>query len=198
LFDERNGATVLTVPVTHAIDTLTSIVGEFGSMQAQFAIRRPFVEILEENAKVAVTAPDQVSVTGALTSGALASIFFRGGVSRAGNLYWQINGSKGDLAFSSETGNVQTADLRLRGGRGQVQTAEEITVPDELGESIPALSTGYAANVARLYLQFAKDLELGVRVAPDFDYAVARHQLLDRIRVASSMPGLPMEGPEPG
>ncbi len=190
LFDERNGATVLTVPVMHAIDTLSYLVGEFESLQARFALRRPFVEVTDDHAKIAVTAPDQVSVSGLLTSGALASVFFRGGVSRAGNLCWQINGSEGDLGFRADAGNVQTADLHLHGGRGATSTAEEIVVPDELGERIPTLSFGYPANVARLYTQFAIDLEHGTRIAPDFSYAVARHRLLDRIRLAASEAGL--------
>jgi predicted dehydrogenase len=191
VFEEANGATVLTVPVMHAIDTLASVVGEFDSLQARFALRTPFVEVTEEHSRIAVTAPDQVSVSGLLSNGALASVFYRGGVSRAGNLYWQLNGSDGDLALTSETGNVQTADLQLLGGRGADEAAAKIAVPDELGDVIPSfLSTGYAANVARLYVQFARDLEHGTRTAPDFSYAVARHQLLDRIRAASNMPGV--------
>lgn len=188
LFEEANGATVLTVPVMHAIDTLTSIVGEFESIQAQFALRTPFVEVTDNHSKIAVTAPDQVSVSGLLSNGALASVFYRGGVSRAGNLYWQLNGSDGDLAFTSDTGNVQTADLQLVGGRGTDKVVTKIVVPDELGDAIPFLSSGYAANVARLYVQLAMDLEHGTRTAPDFSYAVARHQLLDRIRAASNLP----------
>jgi predicted dehydrogenase len=190
LFDEHNGATVLTVPALHAIDTLAFVSGEFESIQARSALRTPFVEVLEDHARIAVTAPDQVSVTGRLKSGALASVFVRGGVSRAGNLYWQINGSDGDLAFSSDSGNIQVADLRLHGGRGAAKEVQEIAVPDELGERIPALASGFASNIARLYVQFASDLEHNTRVAPDFSYAVARHGLLDRIRLASNDPGV--------
>lgn len=190
LFDEDNGATVLTVPALHAIDTLAFVAGEFESIQARSALRTPFVDVLEDRSRIPVTAPDQVSVTGRLKSGALAAVFVRGGVSRAGNLYWQINGSEGDLAFTSDTGNIQVADLRLHGGRGAAKEVAEIAVRDELGEQIPALASGFASNIARLYVQFANDLEHNTRVAPDFSYAVARHALLDRIRLASNEPGV--------
>jgi predicted dehydrogenase len=190
LFDEANGATVLTVPVMHAIDTLASVVGEFESIQARFALRTPFVEVVDDHSRIAVTAPDQISVSGLLSNGALASVFYRGGVSRAGNLHWQINGSDGDLALTSDSGNVQAADLQLFGGSGADRTVTKIEAPDELGGAMPSLPTGFAANVARLYLQFANDLEHGTRKAPDFSYAVARHRQLDCIRAASSLPGV--------
>jgi hypothetical protein len=41
------------------------------------------------------------------------------------------------------------------------------------------------ANVARLYVVFARDLEADTHVVPDFSHAVARHRLIDRIREAS-------------
>jgi len=42
-----------------------------------------------------------------------------------------------------------------------------------------------ASNVARLYLQFSRDLNDGTRTAPDFDYAVSRHELVERIQCAT-------------
>ena len=193
LFDEANGATTLSVPLMHALDTLTHVVGEFEMVQCLTAIRRPFVQVRDTGAQVAVTAPDQVSVSGRLLNGALASIYYRGGLSRAGDLYWQINGSKGDLAFAANMGNIQTAELQLLGGRNEDQTVAPIQVPDEMEGRAPG---SFAANVYRLYSQLASDLEHGTKVAPDFGYALARHRLLDAISLARRKPCVAVGGLE--
>lgn len=194
LFDEANGATTLSVPLMHALDTLTHVVGEFEIVQSLAAIRRPFVNVIDSGSRVAVTAPDQVSVCGRLQNGALASIHYRGGLSRAGDLYWQINGSKGDLSFSANMGNIQTADLQLLGGTNEQQAVAPIRVPDEREGRAPG---SFAANVYRLYAQFASDLEYGTKLVPDFGYALARHRLLDAIRLALKKPCVAVHGLEP-
>lgn len=193
LFDESNGATTLSVPLMHALDTLTHVVGEFEMVQSLAALRRPFVHVKDSGSQVAVTAPDQVIVSGRLLNGALASIQYRGGLSRAGDLYWQINGSKGDLAFTANMGNIQTADLQLLGGRDKERSVAPIPVPDEMEGRAPA---GFASNVHRLYSQFASDLECGTKLAPDFSYALARHQLLEVIRLAFKKPCVNIRGLE--
>jgi len=185
IFDESNGATPLSVSMLHALDALNFILGDFVTLTAASGVRTPQVRIAEDNSVISATTPDQVAVCGELVSGAIASIFYRGGQSRGSNFYWEINGSEGDLAFESSLGNLQVADVRLRGGRGASTQVADLLVPDPDKERYPELPNGMASNVARLYLQFARDLNDGTRIAPDFDYAVSRHELVERIQCAT-------------
>jgi len=130
IFDESNGATPLSVSVLHALDTLNFILGDFVTLTAASGLRTRQVRIVEDNSMISATTPDQVAVCGELESGAIASIFYRGGQSRGSNFYWEINGSEGDLAFESSLGNLQVADVRLRGGRGASTQVEDLLVAD--------------------------------------------------------------------
>jgi len=48
-----------------------------------------------------MNADDQVCVTGLLEGGAALSIHYRGGSSRGTNLFWEINGTEGDLQVTA-------------------------------------------------------------------------------------------------
>jgi predicted dehydrogenase len=163
------------VPALHAIDALAGVLGELEDVTARLAVRRPFVTLVEDQTRIPVSAPDQIALAGRLAGGAIASVFYRGGLSRGDNLRWEINGSDGDLVLTAEHGNIQVADLRLSGGRGGDPAVSEIPIP-----AADAFQ-GPGANVARLYAQFARDLREGTRVAPDFDHALRRHRLLAEI-----------------
>jgi predicted dehydrogenase len=110
----------------------------------------------------------------------VASIFYRGGLSRAGDLRWEINGTDGDLLVTSPApnGNVQATELVLGGGRGSDADVRTILSSDHFsgaGLTIPA------RNVAALYTAFARDLSEGTTVAPSFGDAVRLHRLVDRV-----------------
>jgi len=185
IFDESNGATPLSVSMLHALDALTLILGDCDELVAASGVRTPQVRIAEDGSLITATTPDQVALCGKLKSGAIASVFYRGGQSRGANFYWEINGSNGDLVLEADLGNLQVADLRLKGGRGTATHVADLIVPDPDRQLLSTLAKGMASNVARLYLQFARDLKTGTHIAPDFDYAVARHELVDRIRRAA-------------
>jgi predicted dehydrogenase len=104
--------------------------------------------------------------------GEVASLFYRGGVSRGDNLRWEINGSEGDLALTSPVGNLQVLSPTLQGGRGAETTVELLPVPPDY-DLAPSAPAGPAANVARLYAAFAQDLRAGRpgERAPDFALA---------------------------
>jgi predicted dehydrogenase len=137
------------------------------------------------------TTPDQVAVTAALNNGAVASIFYRGGLSRAGDLRWEINGTDGDMLVTSPApnGNIQVTELVLAGGRGSDAHVEPVIAPDD--DSGAGLQ-GPARNVAALYSAFARDLTEGTAVAPSFGDAVRLHRLIDRIASGASLAGVKM------
>jgi predicted dehydrogenase len=81
MFDVSNGATTLSVSALHALDALLFVLGELATVNATMAVRRPVVRLVEDGSTLPVTAPDQIAIDGTLTSGAVASVFHRGGVS---------------------------------------------------------------------------------------------------------------------
>ncbi|MGK2868024.1 MAG: Gfo/Idh/MocA family protein [Mycobacterium sp.] len=183
-YDRRNGVTPLSVSVGHALDALTFVLGDVDSVTATLGVGYREINVLG-SAPIRSTTPDQVAVTAALDSGAVASIFYRGGLSRAGDLRWEINGTDGDLLVTSPApnGNMQATELVLAGGHGQDAGIETIVAPEHFsgtGLHIPA------RNVAALYTAFARDLSEGTTVAPSFGDAVRLHRLVDRIAGAGS------------
>lgn len=180
--DKCNGATLLSIAAGHALDALCYCLGEFESLVAVSALRRPQLLFLESRQIVDVSAEDQWAVTGRLTNGAVASVHYRGGAVRGNNFSWEINGTEGDLRLSCDFGAIQFARLTLRAGEG-ADTLRPLRVPDSyyLTPDLP----DPALNVAHLYALFAKDLSDGGCHCPDFDDALIRHRMLDAIECAA-------------
>jgi NADPH:quinone reductase-like Zn-dependent oxidoreductase/predicted dehydrogenase len=189
-FDAANGVTPLSVSVGHALDALTFALGDVDSVTATLGIGHREISVLD-SAPIRSTTPDQVAVTAALHSGAVASIFYRGGLSRAGDLRWEINGIEGDLLVTSPAanGNIQATELALAAGHGSDVHVQPMIVPDEYSG---AGLHGPARNVAALYAAFARDLDEGSAVAPSFGDAVRLHRLVDRIASGASTAGAKM------
>ncbi|MFH8349494.1 Gfo/Idh/MocA family protein [Streptomyces sp. NPDC018045] len=188
LLDRGNGGSLLTIPFGHTIDAVTMALGEFTDLGAVMATRRPKVhnDVTGEPARMDV--PDQIAVSGALEGGAVASVHFRGGLSRATNFHWEINGTAGDLLVTGDSGHLQFGRVTVHGARGEDATLAELPVPGAYDAALPAL-TGRAAEdaytVAHAYEQIRADLAAGTHHAPDFAHAVRRHRLLDRIERAA-------------
>jgi predicted dehydrogenase len=175
-FDARNGVTALSVSTGHALDALTFVLGGITSVTSTLAVGRDTVE-LDDGTSVPVTSPDQIAVTARLDSGAVASIFYRGGLSRAGGLRWEINGTEGDLLLTSPTGNgnMQATELVLAGANGDAPRVVPIDTADP--DSTAGLS-GPASTVAKLYRAFARDRAHGTTDTPSFGDALELHRLL--------------------
>jgi predicted dehydrogenase len=196
LNDQANGATLLSVSTLHAVDALSLVLGDFATVAAQFAIRRKHVRIIEDGATLPVTAPDHIAISASLRSGAIASIFYRGGVSRGDNLLWEINGSRGDIRVSCHVGelelgeapgNIQVDHLKIEGGRDNDHSVSELPVPNQYYDLAPQMPLGgIMTNVGFTYAQLAKDIREGTHLAPDFSHALKSHQLLRAIEMAAS------------
>ncbi|MBP2706366.1 Gfo/Idh/MocA family oxidoreductase [Microbispora sp. RL4-1S] len=208
IFDAANGATLLTAAGLHALEALNFALGDFARVSANLVNGRKEVQVVDEGTTIPVTTADQLSVTGTLDGGAAVSFFYRGGFSRGNNLRWEINGTEGDLVLTAPgvNGNLQVADMRLEGGRGGDTAVAELVVPDRYFDPIPRALPALTQNVAQTYAALAKDLRNGTDTVPGFDYALARHRLVDAIERASrtgSVQGLIREWPtepisEPG
>lgn len=186
MFDARSNATLLSVPVMHALDALQFVLGDLSDVRAASAIRNTRISLADTNTDIESTAPDHIAIAATLESGAIASIFFRGGTSRGENFRWEINGSEGDLVLTSPVGNLQVLAPALFGGTQADESVRPLDLP--FGDALSgAAMDGPAANVARLYAAFADDLEVGRRgrSAPDFAHATRLQALLETIARAT-------------
>lgn len=186
LYDASNGASTLSVPVMHALDALTFVLGDLSDIRAVAEVRRPNVALSDAGGTKPVSAPDHIAIAGRLANGGVVSIFYRGGVSRGDNFRWEINGSKGDLVLTSPVGNLQVINPLLLSGQGSDQGVQPLPVPSgcDLAPHAPA---GPSANVARLYGAFARDLaeDRDGALAPDFAHAARLHGWLQAIETAA-------------
>jgi predicted dehydrogenase len=179
LYDRKNGAGALAIPFGHTIDALCFCLGEFTEVSATLATRRKTFTVAETGEVLPSTIDDQIAVSGLLEGGIVVSAHYRSGASRGTNLLWEINGTKGDLQITSDSGHGQLADLVLMGGQSADTALAVMEVPAEY-RTVSAETPSYAVNVGEAYARFALGPDAPDPV-PDFDHAVVRHRLLDAI-----------------
>ena len=181
LLDDVNGATMLTIPVAHTLAAVQHVFGSVAEVRAVIATRRTKVFSKQSNRYFDMTAPDQVGVQGFMADGSVISLHYRGGFPPDKNGFtWETNGSKGVLRVTGLTGSIQIEELRIESCLAGERDFREVQVPQELltlcrGEYVPG-------NVGRMYEAMWDDLVHGTHAAPDFNYAVELHRLIDRIR----------------
>jgi predicted dehydrogenase len=180
VLDRANGATLLSIPLGHAVDAMCHCLGEFKRLSATTAIRVPKARLIETGDMIDKTTEDQVAVTGILESGAVAVVHYRGGASRGTNFVWEINGTKGDLRLEGDGGHAQIVALRLSGAFGETRKMVPIEIPRQY-RWVPDDVAGRALNVAQAYQRLADDLQNDTATATDFDAAVVRHRMLSVI-----------------
>ena len=130
------------------------------------------------------TIADQIAVTGLLQNGAVASLHYRSGSSPAGNFFWEINGSKGDLVITADSGRLQYSDLQIRlaSSAGKLETIE---VPDSY-RLVADLAPGKMHyTLANTYALLRSDLRNGTAEVRDFGHGLLRHKMIDAIERAS-------------
>lgn len=185
LLEEKNGATMLTIPFGHTVDAFCWCLGEFDSLTATFATRRPNVKLVGSDRMLKSDVADQVAVTGTLKNGAVASIHYRGGFSKGNMFVWEINGTEGDLVINADGGHLQMLPHRLKGGRKGDPGLADIPVPARYLTPGLNLPEGPAASVAHAYARLAKDLRNGTQTLPGFADALVRHRMLEAMTEAA-------------
>lgn len=183
VFDKANGATMLTIPLAHTLAGLTRVLGRIDKLKATMKCNFTEVKLTDTNEIKPKTSEDQIMVVGTLKSGAAMSVHYRGGISRATNLLWEINGTEGDLQITAPLGHSQLAPLTIRGGRRDDKDLKILTLPIELTEAYP--ENPMVRNIASIYTLLAGDIKNGTRNAPTFDDAVVLQEILDIIETSS-------------
>jgi predicted dehydrogenase len=184
----ENGANLTTIPFGHAIDALCHVLGEVDSLSATLSNHYPEQIILDSNhadlttqgngiGTVQKTAPDYISFTGKLVSGANVDATYAGGPSRTGrNFYWEINGTEGSLVMQAGMGYVQ-----------MVQPSLDYFDKDGKKEAVEVEKAGdwdkgdYSFMVGKAWDAWAGvGLEQGYS-HPDFEVALLRHRMIDAV-----------------
>lgn len=184
--DYQNGVSMLTVQFGHLIDGLCWCLGEFSELSATLATRFPLVPRTDTGELVEKTIADQIAVSGLLTNGAVASVHYRSGSSSAGNFFWEINGTKGDLVVTASHGRLQYSDLKIQHAPGNGGKLVDMGVPSAYRLVQGCAPTDGFYTLAHAYTLMRKDILNGTSHVPRFADAVLRHRLLDAVESASS------------
>jgi predicted dehydrogenase len=184
LLDRTNGANMLTIPLGHTLAALRHVFGEVAEVSSVLATRRPTALAADTGETLPVSAPDQVLVSGTFATGVPISIHYRGGTARYGDgLFWEINGTEGDIRISGPSGHTQMVQLSLKGARREQKAFRSLEVPASYRSGWP--ENVEPGNVARLYARMARDLREGTRTAPSFEDAIAVHRVIAAIERAA-------------
>ncbi|TVY81618.1 Galactose/lactose metabolism regulatory protein [Lachnellula suecica] len=182
--DREVGGSILSIHLGHAIEYITSVLGEITTWNSLLSNRHEFKDIIDpsKDNKIIVkdapnTVPDQIMLHGLVSpSNAPISIHFRGGKQFPGTpaLEWRIQGEKGELRLTSSSFglNVGTPDTKVELFDEESGIVEELVPNSSELDDLPIP----AQNIARLYEAFRKG-----EWYPDFEWAVKRHEMLAEI-----------------
>jgi predicted dehydrogenase len=189
--DRAGGATGLTIPGGHSLDTLCHILGPFQDVSAIVTTQHKETEIIGTGQTVPVTSPDQVLVSGILHGGAVASVHIKADMAVPMGVRLEINGTEGDLLIQSQTApgkdpvGIQRADLVLSRAQRGVPGYTVVEVPAEYNRVPASVPAGPPFYSAQLLVRLADAIQTGTAAAPGFADAVANHRLLDAVQQAS-------------
>lgn len=179
LFDNANGANMLTIPLGHTLAGVTNVLGGFDTLKAQMAKNFSTVKVTDTGEEKPKTAEDQIMVIGKLQNGAAVSVHYRGGISKGTNLLWEINGTEGTIQVTGANGHGQMVQLLISGAKSGDEELKPLTPPAEMYEGLP--DNSMVRNVAVIYSLLAGDIRNNTRKAPTFQSAVKLHELFDAI-----------------
>ncbi|MDP2950588.1 MAG: Gfo/Idh/MocA family oxidoreductase [Chloroflexota bacterium] len=184
--DRKLGAGTLNIVAGHALDCFCMCVGEFAEVSAVVATQVKQWRETDTGHMVDVTAPDNVLVSGTLSSGAVASANVASVPYHASGYSIEVYGREGTLVVT-QTGGAYAwmGEVRLQGARGRDGSVQNLSVPERLAPRLEGVPPGPPLNVARMYLRFAEAIRTGGRVEPDFKTALVRHELLEAIQRSS-------------
>lgn len=183
LFDKANGADMLSIPLAHTLVGLTETLGAVKTLKASQFSNFTEVTLTDTNEVKPKTAADQILIQGQLESGAALSVHYRGGVCKGTNLLWEINGTKGDLQITADSGHGQMGQLTIKGAQQTDESLQTLTVPATALEGWPTFPG--ARNVGHIYQRIAQDIRTGSQTAPSFTDGLHVHQLLETIEKSS-------------
>lgn len=186
LMDPAEGASMLTIPMGHTLAGVQAVLGSVASVQAVTAVRRPTALEVGTGTVYQRRTPDQTALTLTLESGATGVVHYRGGMSKATNFHWEINGTRGDIVVSAPNGHLQMAAAQVAIAGPGDKSLRPLPTPPRYASvpGVPATSPAY--NVAHAYERLVRALRDGTRTLPDFADGARHHRLLAAIEQAAA------------
>ena len=184
--DASLGANTLTIATGHVIDALRFVAGDFARVAGMVSTQVPQWYEPDTQQFVDTDAPDNVRVSGQLTSGAAAAAHV-GAAPWAGSGYrMEIYGREGTLVVTGSVSSQRGEMLRVQGAQRSHQL-QDLEIPQRFVYVPADFPRGDPFNIGQLYTLFAGAIRNGGSRAPmpTFDTAVELHRLLDRIKEAS-------------
>ncbi|MNP33258.1 hypothetical protein D3C76_1264840 [compost metagenome] len=177
---------MLTIVGGHNLDAFTYMLGDFTELSAVTAQQFPEVELVDIHKVITKTTDDQILITGKLTNGVAANVHIQGGVKHQTGLTLEIFGDKGTIVLSAPA-SIQFGSHQLRGAGPTDQELHELTIPASYYWVPDSLKNdaGFVLNIAQAYHKFARDIQEGTSLTPNFADAVKLHQLLDAVEKAA-------------
>jgi predicted dehydrogenase len=182
--DASLGANTLTIANGHTIDALRFVAGNFARVACLVTTQARQWYETDTGQWVDVTSPDNVLVSGQLTSGAVASVHVAAVPWAGSGFRLEIYGKEGTLVATGSVSSQRGEMLRLRGARGG-HALSDLAVPERFVYVPPEMPRGDPFNVGQLYHLFAEAIRTGRNRAPTFDTAVDLHRFVDAIKQAS-------------
>jgi predicted dehydrogenase len=173
------GVSALTIRGMHSIDPMCMCVGEFTELSSRVATQVKEWKITDTGESITVEVPDNVMLYGVVETGALVSAHIATMPTATPGFRMEIYGSGGALQVTTP-GAPQRDANKLTGAKGRAPLAA-MEVPPSYVEVPPDTPAGPPRNVAALYRRLGEAIRTGSAVEPDFDHAVKRHRLIDRI-----------------
>ncbi|KAL8972463.1 MAG: hypothetical protein Q9197_002756, partial [Variospora fuerteventurae] len=192
--DPDSGASMLSVPVTHALDVvLHALASEFSSLSATSTITHPTIAFNSPRGSKSAPEPrtgaDNVAITGILTpSGAPLSLHYLVATAATPSTFqWTICGEKASLRMEGASFAVQMMPPKLfmaevpRGGeqKGIYDSREEGGAGWKEIE-VPVLGLGVFGGVAEVYEKIAEG-KAEAEGLVGFEEAVVRHRMVEAV-----------------
>jgi predicted dehydrogenase len=189
--DRAEGATALTIPGGHSLDTLCHVLGPFQTVNAMVTTQHKQTEIIGTGQTIPVTSADQVLISGRLQNGAAASVHIKADMAVPIGVRLEINGTDGDLLIQSQVApgkdpvGLQRAELVLSRARRGSPDYHVIPAEPEYNRVPAGVPGGPPFYTAQLLVRLAEAIQLSQGAVPDFAAALANHHLLDAVQLAS-------------
>ena len=182
---------------SHIIDLARYLVGEFTEVCGlvnTFIPERPRADLLAEGKRLLgkVTAPDSAAFLGWMQGGVLANLeATRYALGRRNQITWEINGSKGSLAFDFEDMNrlqfYNGEDPKDRQGfRDILVTQRDGVQPYVANWWPPGHGLGYEHTFVHAVADFVNACAEGKPVHPTFEDGLKNQQVLTAVEKSSA------------
>lgn len=182
--DINLGANTLTIANGHVIDALRFVAGDFTRVACMVTTQAPQWYETDTKQLVDVTSPDNVLVSGRLSSGAVASVHVAAAPWAGSGFRMEIYGREGTLVATGSVSSQRGETLRLQGAPGSHELTD-LEVPERFAYVSADFPRGDPYNVGQMYALFADAIRTGQNRAPTFDTAVDLHRFIDTIKQAS-------------